>query len=420
MFKFALQNLLRRPLRTTLAVLGLTVAIAGMVGLFSIAGGIHRLVQSTFEQIPGLLVQQRGAPVPLFSVLPAAWQQDLEALPGVRVVNAEVIARVNQIDQRAILAPPRLLLGVDIENRLKLRRSIYDDCLLPGGRSLQLRDRGTRHCLVSRQIAEEFGKQVGDVLQVNGVDLTIVGVYHCGSLILDVAILLDIDAVREMARIDRQTVSCFYVEQDGSLPDAELARRIEAHFVGRDIRLWQPSALPQLLWNALSGDSAPRETAPSSDSAPAASPVEVRTQEGWTERFDDFTADLKLFLTVMTAVGLLIAVFSIVNTMLMSVTERMVEFGILRANGWSQRDILKLITYESGWLGLAGGVCGAAVGWLAVQGVNAWQPDRLHLYASPGLLSLSVLLSAGLGVAGGLYPAWRAASKPPMEAIRRL
>ena len=68
MFKFALGNLGSRPVRSALSILGLTVAIAGMVGLFSIAGGIDQLVSSTFDMIPGLLVQQRGAPVPLFSI----------------------------------------------------------------------------------------------------------------------------------------------------------------------------------------------------------------------------------------------------------------------------------------------------------------------------------------------------------------
>lgn len=416
MFKFAVQNLLSRPLRTALAILGLLVAVAGMVGLFSIAGGINRLVTSTFELIPGMLVQQRGAPVPIFSVLPAAWGLEIESLPGVRAVNAEVLTRVNRIDQRPIVSPPRFLLGVDIENRLKLQHGVYDEHLLPGGRFLRPDDRGTRNCLISRQIAEQFGKQVGDVLQANGVDLTIVGIYHCGSLLLDVNILLDIDAVRELARIDRETVSCFYVEQDGSLPDAELARRIEAHFAGRDIRLQRSSGLEQFVAGLFSAGGVPD----SADRTEAESPIEVRTQEGWSERFDDFTADLRLFLGIMTAVGMLIAAFSIVNTMLMSVTERMVEFGILRANGWTQRNVLTLITCESGWLGLVGGVCGAAAGWGVVQGVNAWQPDRLHLYAGPQLLAFSVLFSIVLGTLSGLYPAWRAATKPPMEAIRRI
>ena len=107
--------------------------------------------------------------------------------------------------------------------------------------------------------------------------------------------------------------------------------------------------------------------------------------------------------------------------MLMSVTERMIEFGILRANGWTRRNVMQLITGESGLLGLGGGVCGTLVGWLAVQGINTWwQSDRLKLYAGPELLTFAVVFSTLLGIFGGLYPAWRAASKSPMEAIRRM
>jgi putative ABC transport system permease protein len=426
--KFAWQNLLSRPLRTALSVIGLTIAVAGMVGLFSIAGGIDQLVSSTFEQVPGLLVQQRGAPMPLFSALPAAWEDDLKAIPGVAAVNAEVLARINRIDQESILSPPRFLLGVDIEDRLLLEHGIYDEALV-SGRFLDSSDRGNRNCVISRQIAEQFDKQPGDVLRANGHDLQIVGVYHVGSMILDVNVLMDIDVVREIARIDAGTVSCFYIEHDGSVPERELATRIEERFVGRDARLWAPSLLQKLLLETFAGNGGdadpvdaaqnPNASAEAGDAA-AESPVEVQTRDDWTQRFDDFTADLRLFLSIMTTVGLAIACSSIINTMLMSVTERMVEFGILRANGWSRRDVLRLITSESALLGLAGGASGALVGWIAVQGINAWQTDRMDLYAGPQLLAIGLLFSLLLGVLGGLYPAWLAASKSPMEAIRRM
>jgi putative ABC transport system permease protein len=429
-FRFAWRNLLSRPLRTTLSVLGLTVAIAGMVGLFSIRGGIDQLVASTFEQIPGLLVQQRGAPMPLFSVLPSSWESEIAATPGVAVVTSEILSRVNRIEGKSVISPPRFLMGVDIPSRLKLRQGVYESCMLPGGRFLVLSDRGTHNALISRAIAEEAGVDVGETLSVNGYELTIVGIYDCGSLLLDVNILLDIETVREMARIDPQTVSCFYLEAEEGVADDVLADRIEERFVGRDARLWQPSMLQRMLIESLTQSGPDGAEASASAAAPperaeeetseAASPVEVQTQQEWGERFDSFTADLDLFLAIMTTVGLLIAVFSIVNTMLMSVTERMVEFGILRANGWTQRDVLRLITFESALLGLAGGVIGAAAGWLVVQGINAWQPERLHLYAGPGLLAFAVVFSTLLGMLGGIYPAWRAASKSPMEAIRRV
>ena len=418
MLKFALQNVLSRPLRSTLSVLGLTVAIAGMVGLFSIAGGIEQLVQSTFDQIPGVLVQQRGAPVPIFSTLPANWQSELEETPGVTVVNPQIFSRVNVIDGKNVISPPRFLMGIDIPSRLKLEHGVYDENLLPGSRYLTEDDIGTMNAVISRRIAEEFEKEVGDSLKANGHDLTIVGIYHCGSLLLDVNILMDIGTVREIARFNPESVSCYYAETDGSVSEEELSKQIEETFRGRNVSRWQPS-----LFGVPLGSGAASKSDDGTEAAVAEeeeSDVEVRTADDWSERFDEFSGDLKLFLTLMTAIGVLIAIFSIVNTMLMSVTERMVEFGILRANGWRKSDVVRLITFESGLLGIAGGFLGAIVGWIAVQGINAWQPERMSLYAGPGLLLFSIAFSTVLGVLGGVYPAWQAATKPPMEAIRRV
>ena len=54
----------------------------------------------------------------------------------------------------------------------------------------------------------------------------------------------------------------------------------------------------------------------------------------------------------------MVGVVGIINTMLMSTTERFVEFGVLRTNGWSQANILALVTLESAYLGLLSGVVG--------------------------------------------------------------
>lgn len=121
----------------------------------------------------------------------------------------------------------------------------------------------------------------------------------------------------------------------------------------------------------------------------------------------------------MTGIGITIAVLSIVNTMLMSVTERIIEFGILKANGWTRGDVLRLIGIESALLGFGGGVCGAIAGWIGTLVVNQVWPDRIQLYASPVLLLFSLAFATGLGIAGGLYPALWAMRMMPMDAIRR-
>ena len=92
MLQFAFRNLVSRPVRSLLALLGLTVAIAGMVGLFSIATGIDDTVGKTFSRIPGLAAMQPGAPIPLFSRLPIGWVSEIAAIPGVRTARPEVWA----------------------------------------------------------------------------------------------------------------------------------------------------------------------------------------------------------------------------------------------------------------------------------------------------------------------------------------
>lgn len=431
MHRFALDNLLSRPVRAILSIVGLAVAIGGMVGLFSVAGGINNLVSKTFSMIPGILVQERGAPVPIFSSLPAAWQKEIEQVEGVSVVNPEVLVRVNVLENKPVLSPPRFLVGFDIPSRIKLKDTIFGDKVVEG-RFLNESDIGTTNCVISRPIAIATKKKLGDVIHANGNELKIIGLYECGSLMLDSNLLMDLDVVRKLARYDPGSVSCYYVETKPGFKQKEIGQRIEALFRGRSLKREAGSAdnpLAGLLsgiglsFGAGSGSTA----AVSEADAPANpepadvrdSPVETRSADDWAERFEDFTGDLNFFLTLITGVGITIAVLSIVNVMLMSVTERTIEFGILRANGWSRRNVMSLVTLESAALGIVGGILGAMGGWVAVQLINRAFPERAQLYASLFLMLFAVLFSTALGMLGGLYPAWRAAKMSPMDAIRR-
>jgi putative ABC transport system permease protein len=442
MFRFAAQNLLSRPVRSLLALLGLTVAIMGMVGLFSIAVGIDDTVNRTFSRVPGLAVMQPGAPIPLFSRLPASWSDEIAAVKGVRVVRPEVWARAQIVEGRPTFSPPRLLFGVDIEQTVQLKKAVYRDDIVKG-RFLTTADRGTFDCVISQQIAEAFQKNVGDTLRVDGYDFTIVGIYRCGSLLLDVAIVTDIAAVRKVSKFDANLVTSIYFEPDGTVSDKELIAVVQNTFRGRDVGTWTPAGLgslvgggPSDLLNAaskllpLSGadsgatDSAASKNVEHANSAPsekaaAEETVDVKSVSDWGEKIQQLSGELDIFLWLMTGIGVVIALLSILNTMLMSVAERMIEFGVLRANGWTSWDVLRLITWESALLGVAGGVSGCIFGWCAVQIINLSFPTKLHLYASPGLLLFSLVFSTILGMLGGVYPAYWAVRMSPMDAIRR-
>ncbi len=455
LLQFAFRNLLTRPLRSVLSLIGLTVAIMAMVGLFSVANGLDRMVDDTFDRIPGLLAVQPGAPIPLFSKLPSAWGDEIAQVEGVSVVNAEAWSRAQMIEGKQVFSPPRFLFGTDIASRGNLRRGVYRDEIVEG-RFLELSDRGTLNTVISRRIAEEFQKKLGDTLRVDGNNLTIVGIYDCNSLFLDVTIILDIDEVRRISRTGADTVSAYYVELESTANSDDVIASVQDRFRGRELPAVTASSLMSMAMGDRSANSVqempeligglvtellssivrPQEdhdrgvttngTSHHESSnelgqkkSEAELPLEIRSVADWADDFEKFSADLDIFLIIMTGIGVTIAVVSILNTMLMSVTERSIEFGILKANGWSRRNILVLIGLESGMLGLAGGVLGAALGWVATLVINHYWSERVYLYAGPGLLVFSVGFSVLLGVIGGLYPAYLAARMTPMDAIRR-
>ena len=457
MFRYAGLNLISRPVRSLLALCGLTIAIMGMVGLFSVAQGIQATISKTFGRIPGLAVMQPGAPVPLFSRIPAAWGAEIAKLPGVHVVVPELWSRAHLVEGKPNFSPPRFVCGIEPEQINALDFSVYRSALQEG-RFLLPSDQGTHRTVISRPIANQCRKKVGDSLRVDGYDLEIVGIYECGTLMLDVTIIIDMQLARELMRIKTDSVCSFYVEPVKGTDRKVVVETIRRHFRGRSLPPWEPSAwsaqgsagngnpitaLVSLLLHAKKSGSNPDTSIPkdagdtsarrgasgtvpttrgSADTASASEtemPLEVRTAEDWAREFEKFSSDLDVFLLIMTSIGVTIAVLGIVNTMLMSVTERIIEFGILKANGWADGDVLRLIACESALLGISGGVLGCLFGWGGTLIINARWPTRLHLYASPGLLAFSLAFSIVVGILGGLYPALWASRMRPMDAIRR-
>ncbi len=462
MLTFAVRNLLSRPLRSLLSLLGLTVAILGMVGLFSVAHGLDQQLERTFGRIPGLAAMQPGAPIPLFSKLPAPWGKEIAEVPGVSVVCSEIWQRINVINQKMIVSPPRFWFGFDIKHAQKLKEDVYGKTIKQG-RHLKMSDRGTRNCIISTQIAEEYHVGVGDSLDINEYRHHIVGIYETGSLLLDVAVVLDIEEVRKMTGFPEDSVTSYYIEPQPGVDKQKLVKRIQDQFRDRKLPAWSPSSIGiglsgeknplKLLATLLdrwlkslekksqqtstpqSGSAETESKSPAREKSPSTNseseqinpllkveknmPIEVRTAQEWGQRFDKFTADLDILLMILTAIGVIIAVLSIVNTMVMSVTERIIELGILKANGWSKFDVLKLITFESALIGLGGGVLGSFLGWLGTLFVNWKWSARVELYAGPELLTFSVAFAVALGVLGGLYPAIWAMRMMPMDAIRR-
>jgi len=105
----------------------------------------------------------------------------------------------------------------------------------------------------------------------------------------------------------------------------------------------------------------------------------------------------------------------IMNIMLVSVTERTKEIGIRKSLGARQIDILKQFLVEAVTMATIGGAVGIFIAWVVGILVTAWVfPTYLSVWAIGGALAVSLIV----GIASGIFPAWRAARLDPIEALR--
>jgi len=133
------------------------------------------------------------------------------------------------------------------------------------------------------------------------------------------------------------------------------------------------------------------------------------------------TGVFTIFLGGISGISLLVGGIGIMNIMLVSVTERTREIGLRKAVGARRRDILAQFLLESATLSLIGGVIGIGLAWLIGRGIaliasNAGSPFQPVIGWDAVLLA--TLFSTFIGLFFGIYPANRAASLEPVEALR--
>jgi len=147
----------------------------------------------------------------------------------------------------------------------------------------------------------------------------------------------------------------------------------------------------------------------------------VFTQQDLLTTFQSITGILTIFLGGIAGISLLVGGIGIMNIMLVSVTERTREIGLRKALGARKRDILTQFLTESSLLSLIGGIIGIGLGWFIsfIVGRIA-EANNTAFTPVVGLdaILLATIFSAAVGLFFGIYPANRAASLEPVEALR--
>ncbi len=159
---------------------------------------------------------------------------------------------------------------------------------------------------------------------------------------------------------------------------------------------------------------------------------QVYTLQEYVQGTNSFFLVLQIGFGGIGAISLMVAAIGIANTMTMATLERTREIGLMKAVGATNRDVMGIFLGEAAGIGFLGGLGGIVLGWSAGQVINVFghaymagqtnpmggMPTTLAVYTPTWLPIFALVFATLIGVLSGLYPALRAATLVPVEALK--
>ncbi|GAA1862241.1 ABC transporter permease [Pseudonocardia ailaonensis] len=149
---------------------------------------------------------------------------------------------------------------------------------------------------------------------------------------------------------------------------------------------------------------------------PANADFTITSQQAILDTATTITGALTAVLAGIAGISLLVGGIGVMNIMLVSITERIREIGLRKALGATPRVIRRQFLVEAGVLGLAGGIAGVILG--VVAGALLSTAIGQPIVVSPTATLGAIVVSVGIGLVFGVYPASRAARLAPIDALR--
>ena len=382
----AISNIWRRPLRTALTILGIVIGVFALTVMGALAEKLNVLVDGGDEYFRTRIFVFDAGAASGFQASARPVTRDLveriEQLPG---VDRATPVLQTLLDPEAVggFDIPELLTGIEPETWTDPAIVLPVDA----GRLLRPGEEGTT--VIGADLAEHYNLRVGDTFTMREHDFEVIGVLQ--------RTLTFPDKIAYVPLADAQAI---YVE---AVPAAfeertdELATQIEV--------------FPEDLDDAAAvADAITSEI----DSVRAVTPAEVADQIGQA------SIVFNLIIVGASVIAVIVGGLSVINTMVMTVTERIREIGIKKAVGAPTGAILREFLVEATLLGAIGGVIGLALGALLVVILNAQTAGSgtSVFLLTPVLLLRSFLFATVLGALAGVYPALRAARLDPVTALR--
>jgi putative ABC transport system permease protein len=399
LFSEALRAIRAHRLRSTLTLLGIVIGVSTLVGVVSVIAGLNQFVEEKIIQLaPDVYVVTKfGIIRSREEFLDALKRRDLDAndfeVVSRTLQNASGVA-VQVVTSSAVKHLDRRLGDVQIVGTTSNFGSMVGLDVVAGRYFTPLEDdTAQRVVVVGADVKDEmYGVQdpIGREVLVGNVAYRVIGTLAKQGRTLgeerDRRVFLPFQAFRRQFGV-RDSIDML-IKARGGLPGLE-ASIDEVRSVLRALRH--------------TGFKAP-------------DPFGIVTAESLQELWQQISAAAFILSFLIASVSLGVGGIVIMNIMLVSVVERTQEIGVRRALGARQKDIRRQFLLEAALLSLLGGIVGVMVGAGAAWGVRGVLDFPATV--TPGIVMLGVVLSIGVGLAAGYWPARSASNLAVVDALR--
>ncbi|MEI7745718.1 MAG: ABC transporter permease, partial [Chloroflexota bacterium] len=391
---YAWRSLVARPARSLLTISGIAIGVAVLVAAIAVNAGLDAAVDRTVASLIGRADIRLEAFTEVG--LSSATLDAVDGVPGVAVA-------APAIERRSFFAPvtgkpigtdPVTILGIDPAKE----RHVRDLGLVRGAPLSELDEAAA---LITERLAREEGLDLASEITLLGagapLHARVVGILAGDGPAIGSGgrtIIMPIGTVQTMGRADGEAAPA-----DGKLAGVTRIDIVLAEGAGPDV---VEAGIGQALTVEPYILSAPRDIA-----------ATLRAS----------TADIRGTLALLASITLFAAAFLILNTLSMTVVERIRELGLLRANGATRGQVIRVVVIQALVLGVAGSVVGVLGGALLAAVAAAWlraagniNLDRPELV--PGAVIAGVAAGVLVTLVAAMEPARRAASVSPVIALR--